>query len=128
MLDYAHQRAKEALKLPRQAVFVTQGPAGIQASQVQCQAVDLILYLLVPKTSDHLFNLESESSVVLLAAGLDLKGNAQVIPIDSLDFELELLKNPQAGWCVLVRVEPIHLHIHRAEGWGNLESIDVNPE
>ena len=58
MFDYAHQRALEVLGTPRTAVLVTNGPAGIQIGEFACALSGLSLYLLVPQTSDHLFNLE----------------------------------------------------------------------
>lgn len=120
MLDYAHQRLRAALKSAQRAVLATAGPAGIQASEVACQAVDLALYLLVPETSDHLFNLENDPRVTLLAPGWELKGEAQVVAAE----DLALLREPEAEWCVLVRVEPCQLQIRREGGWGNIETID----
>ncbi len=125
MLDYAHQRASEALSLPRTVVLATSGPAGVQAGEFPCEAIDLELFLLVPKTSDHLFNLEHNSSVSLLTAGWEMQGNAQVMPSELLNLKLGLLQDPSAKWCVLVRVDPCILQIRRKKGWGNLETIDL---
>lgn len=125
MLDYARQRASEALRIPRSAVLATSGPAGIQAGEFPCEAIDLDLYLLVPKTSDHLFNLEHDSTVTLLTAGWELKGQAQIIPPGVSDLRLDLLREPGAGWCVLVRIDPWQMQIRREEGWGNIETIDL---
>lgn len=125
ILDYARQRAIEALKIPRTAVLATSGPAGVQASELPCEAIDLVLYLLVPQTSDHLFNLEHEPTVTLLAAGWELRGQAQVISPNAPDLELDLLREPGAEWCVLVRVEPYQVQIRREAGWGNIETIDL---
>jgi hypothetical protein len=127
MLDYARQRAIKALITPRTAVLATSGPAGVLASEFPFQAVDLDLYLLVPKTSDHLFNLEHGSTVTLLAAGWELKGEAQIIPAGLLDLDFNLLREPGAEWCVLVRVDPCQMQIRRQGGWGNLETIDIKP-
>ena len=74
MLDYARQRAIEALRGHRKAVLATSGPAGVQASEFPCEALGLNLYLLVPQTSDRLFNLEHDSTVTLLAPGWELRG------------------------------------------------------
>ena len=128
MLDYARQRAAEVLKVPRTAVLATSGPAGLQAGVFPCQAVGLDLYLLVPQTSDHLFNLEHDPGVTLLTPGWELKGEAQRIPADAPPFELDLLQEPGAQWCALVQVKPHRLQIHRADGWGNLETIDLIPD
>jgi hypothetical protein len=125
MLDYARQRALESLKIPRSAVLVTSGPAGIQAGEFSCEAIDLALYLLVPKTSDHLFNLEHDSTVTLLTAGWELKGQSELVPPGTSDLKLDLLLEPGAEWCVLVHVDPCRLQIRREAGWGNLETIDL---
>ena len=125
MLDYARQRAIEALGTPCTAVLVTSGPAGVQASKFRCETMDLDLYLLVPQTSDHLFNLEHESTVTLLTAGCELKGQAQITSRGGPDLELDLLREPGAAWCALVRVEISQVQIRSEQGWGNLETIDL---
>src|SRR5512137_320315 len=104
MLDYARQRVIEALRLPRTVVLATSGPAGVQAGEFPCEAAGLDLYLLVPQTSNHLFNLEHDSAVTLLTAEWELKGQAQLRPPGAPGLELNLLQEPAAEWCVLVRV------------------------
>lgn len=126
MLDYARQRAKEILKSPQAAVLVTSGPAGVQVGEYPCEVLDLDLYLLLPQTSDHLFNLEHDSSVSLQTSRWDLKGEAQVILANPPDLELDLLRGSDASWCVLVLVHPLQVQVHREGGWGNLETIDLN--
>ena len=125
MLDYARQRAIEILKIPRSAVLATNGPAGVQISEFPCEALDLELYLLVPQTSDHLFNLEHVSTVSLLTDIWDLKGEAQTLSPNSTNLKLDILREPQAQWSVLVRVCAIKLQIRNGEGWGNLETLDI---
>jgi hypothetical protein len=125
MLDYARERARVALSTPRTVVLATSGPAGVEASEFPFEAIGLDLYLLVPKTSDHLFNLEQESNVTLLAAEWELKGKAQIIAPVASELQLNLLQSPDADWCVLVRVEPYRIQIRSKKGWGNLETIDL---
>jgi len=125
MLDYVRQRAIEVLKVPRRAVLATSGPAGVQASEFPCETIELELYLLVPLTSDHLFNLEHLSTVSLLTDKWELKGEAQVVFPDTTERQLDLLQKPEAAWSVLVRVTPSRLQIRRDNGWGNLETIDM---
>jgi len=125
MLDYARQRAIEVLKVPRRAVLATSGPAGVQVSEFPCEALDLELYLLVPQTSDHLFNLEHVSTVSLLTDIWDLKGEAQTLSPNSNNLKLDILREPQAQWSVLVRIRPFKLQIRKGEGWGNLETLDI---
>ncbi len=128
MLDYARQHAIEALSLPRKVVLVTCGPAGVQAGEFPCEANDLALYLLVPRTSDHLFNLEHNSTVSLLSSGWELSGAASILPASAPGFDLSLVKDPVAQWCVVVRIAPLRIQIKRADGWGNIETIDLNPQ
>ena len=125
MLDYARQRAIEALRTPRTVVLATSGPAGVQAGEFRCEAIELDIYLLVPQTSDHLFNLEHDSTVTLLTARCELKGKAHIISRGAPDLELDLLREPGAEWCALVRVEPSQMQIRSEGGWGNLETIDL---
>ena len=125
MLDYARQRAIEALSIPRRAILATSGPAGLQIGEFRCEAAGLDLYLLVPNTSDHLFNMEQDASVILWTDEWELKGKAQVISLNASDFELELLREPGAGWCELLRVEPCRMQVHRQGSWGILETIDL---
>jgi hypothetical protein len=125
MLDYARQRAIEALRLPRRVVLATSGPAGVQAGEFPCEAIGLNLYLLVPQTSDQLFNLERDPKVTLLAAGWELKGEARITSPDATVLGLGLLREAGAQWCVLVRVHPCQLQIRRQDGWGYLETIDL---
>ena len=126
MLDYAHLRAIEALSLPRTVVLATSGPAGVQAGEFPCEAKGLALYLLVPRTSDHLFNLEHNSTVTLLASEWELKGEAHAMVANVPGLELELLREPGAEWCVLLRIDPFRMHIRKEGGWGNIETIDLN--
>lgn len=125
MLDYAHGRAVEALSTPRRAIFITSGPAGLQTGEYPCEAIILDLYLLVPQTSDHLFNLEQDPAAVLLTSKWNLKGEARVVFPIPADLRLDLLKEPGMAWCTLVRITPHQLQIRREDGWGNLETIDL---
>lgn len=127
MLDYARERARNVLKNPGKVILATSGPAGIHVGEFPCEAIDLDLYLLVPKTSDHLFNLEHDSTITLLTAGWELKGQAQILLPGISDLKLSLLRESGSEWCVLVRVDPCRLQIKRGEGWGNIETIDLEP-
>ncbi len=128
MLNYARQRVSEALRSPRTAILATSGPAGLLAGEFRCEANGLSLFLLVPQTSDHLFNLEQNPAVTLLSTGWELNGEARIIvPVEAAP-DLELLREPEAEWCVVVRVDAHKLHIRRKGAWGNLETIDLTGE
>ena len=104
---------------------MTSGLARVQVSEGPCAAIDLKLYLLVPQTSDHLFNLEYDPSITLLAANWVLKGTARIIPPNVLNLELGLFQVSEEEGCILVQVDPSQVQIRREQGWGNLETIDV---
>jgi hypothetical protein len=96
-----------------------------RASQVPVEVVGLQLYLLVPQTSDHLFNLEQDPVVILWTPGWALKGEAQVGTPAPESRALKLLQEAQAQWCMLVRVDPWQVQLRRKSGWGSLETIDL---
>lgn len=125
MIDYAHQRAGEALKSARKAVLATNGPTGVQVSEFPCEAKDLKLYLLLPQTSDHLFNLEQDSRVALLTKELELRGRARALSPEEAAPELEILRAKDIEWDVLIEVKPIQIQIRRHVGWGADETIDL---
>ena len=125
IMDYARQHAIEALSQPRRVVLATSGPAGVQAGEFPCEAKGLALYLLLPRTSDHLFNLEHNATASLLSAGWELNGKASFLEACAPDLDLGLLKDPAAQWCVLVRIDPLRIQIKREGGWGNIETIDL---
>ena len=127
MLDYARARAAEAMKLSPRAVLATNGPAGLLAGEFPCEAAGLSLYLLVPRTSDHLFNLEENPDVTLLAAGWEMSAQARIFNGDPFGLGLSLLDEPGAEWYALVCIEPVRMQIRRPDGWGTLETIDLSP-
>ena len=78
MLRQMRQRATESLLSARQVVLSACGPANIQAESLPCEAAGLALYMLVPRTSDLLFNLESEKDVVATAEAWQARGPARL--------------------------------------------------
>jgi len=78
-------------------------------------------------TSDHLFNLEHNPSVSLLSAAWELKGEASAPAAGAPGLDLSLLKEPAAQCYVLVRIDPVRIQIKREGGWGNIETIDLDP-
>ena len=99
-----------------QVVLVTCGPAGPQAGQVACQMQDSQLVLCVPRTSDHLFNLEANTEVVVLSPGWELHGTghlAETCPVLALN-----------DWQAAVCITPTRLHILDEDGQKITETID----
>jgi hypothetical protein len=111
MLDKLRDRAAQTLAETLFCTLATTGPAGLQASMVPCAGQGVTLYLLVPDTSDHLFNLESEPEVAVTAETWRLRGTADIVQ-DSTD----VFSADQSRWHTVVRVTPVRLHILPVKG------------
>ena len=125
MLEILRRRVKEALKTESSATLSTYGPGGIQVGIFPCEAQALTLFLLVPASLDVLFNLESETAVVVTTSRWQMDGNARVCPPPQQPPALQLIRSPQAEGCVLVAVTPVRIHLGRADNWGYRETIDL---
>ena len=124
MLNHLRQRVTETLSVATTATLSTHGAAGIQANMFSCEAVDLCLYLLVPRTSDLLFNLEQNPEVVITTETWQLRGLARIA--GECPAGLALLQQPDAAWCEVVMVRPTRLQIERSGGSGYSETIDID--
>ncbi|MFN2225679.1 MAG: pyridoxamine 5'-phosphate oxidase family protein [Anaerolineae bacterium] len=123
MLNHLRERVTEALSRARTATLSTHGAAGIQANVFSCGSIDLALYLLVPRTSDHLFNLEHNPEVVVTTEAWQLRGVACIAP--DRPAGLALLRQPDAAWCEVVMIRPTRLQIEPQGGLGHAETIDI---
>lgn len=130
MLDHIRQKIIQALSQDQSVLLSSCGPADIQTSRLPCALwaskpgeapAFLILYLLVPRASEHLLNLEHRPSVVVLGKDWELHGTAQIQCAGQVPDGLPLLALPQATWGRLVVVRPTRLHLHR----GTPETIDL---
>lgn len=65
MLEPLRLRVVDALSSETSATLSTNGPGGIQAGFFPCESDGLTLYLLVPASSDVLYNLETETAVII---------------------------------------------------------------
>jgi hypothetical protein len=124
MLNHLRQRVTEALSTARTATLSTHGAAGIQANVLPCEVVDLCLYLLVPRISDHLFNLEQNPEVVVTTETWQVRGVARIT--GECPAGLVLLRHPDAVWCEVVAVCPTRLQIAPPSGSGYAETIDID--
>jgi hypothetical protein len=125
MLDHLRRHIAATLEGARSATLATSGPAGLLADVVPCVADDIQLYLLLPRTSDHLLNLEADSRVAVTTAEWQLRGRARVVSAIDRPGALALAEVPGARWSVLVEVTPERVDIARREGWGAAETIEV---
>ena len=124
MLNHLRQRVTETLSAAKAATLSTHGAAGIQANVFPCESVVLGLYMLVPRTSDHLFNLEHNPEVVVTTETWQVRGIARIAP--ECPAGLGLLTKPDASWCELVMVRPTRLQIEWPGGSGHAETIDID--
>ncbi len=123
MLDHLQQRIAETLAEAHSVTLATYGPASIQANVFPCEAQSAALYILVPRTSDHLFNIESNPSVVATTENWQLYGAAEVLPM--CPGGMALGGRPDAPWSTVVRLAPARLHIAPVGQPGCCETIDV---
>jgi hypothetical protein len=124
MLNHLRERVTEVLSGAGVVTLSTHGAAGIQASVFPCESVDLDLYLLVPRASDHLFNLEHNPEVVVTTETWQLRGVAGIAP--ECPAGLALLQQPDAAWCEVVMVRSTRLQIEPQGGLGHAETIDMD--
>jgi hypothetical protein len=125
MLDHLRQRVIESLASTNFATLSTYGAAELQATLLPCESLDLTLFILLPATSDHLLNLQTESEVVVTTPEWQLRGTAVVLDSLNRPPELELSRKPEAQWSRLIKIFPTQLHIRRCDGWGYSETIDI---
>jgi hypothetical protein len=124
MLNHLRQHIATTLEKACSATLATSGPAGLQAHVVPCAAKGLLLYLLLPRTSDHLLNLEHDPAVVVATAEWQVSGRGRVVT--KVEYApAQLLKAPDAPWSVVVEVRPTRVTIAQCTGWGAAETIDL---
>jgi hypothetical protein len=123
MLDHLQRRIVETLAEAHSVTLATYGPASIQAHVFPCEAQSGALYILVPRTSDHLFNIENHPSVVATTERWQVYGAAEALPMCPAG--LALGGRPDAAWSAVVRLIPVRLHIAPTGPAGCSETIDV---
>lgn len=125
MLNHLRQRVTDTLASTQAATLSTYGAAELQATQLPCESSDLTLYILIPATSDHLLNLQSNPEVVVSTPEWQLRGTAVSLETANIPPNLRLFSLPEAQWSRLVEIIPCRLHIRRKDGWGYSETIDI---
>jgi hypothetical protein len=91
-----------------------------------CEAVGLVLYVLVPRTSDLLFNLESTPRVVATSQTWQARGVARVVQPGQYPEGLALAKTPKAAWCSVVEIRPTWLKLTPHQGNGHVQSETID--
>ncbi len=112
MNKHLQQRIEALLALYDRATLATCGQAGVQINHVNYEVKNLDLHVFIPRSSDHLFNLETHSELVLLTSSWKLYGHG------TSDKGIATPHSWQVG--VIVRAK--HLHILNAQN--TVETID----
>jgi hypothetical protein len=125
MLEHLRAQVVTALAGTSTVALATHGPAGLLISVFPCAAVGLCLYVRVPRTSDHLVNLEADPEVSVATCRWQARGRARVVPRPERPDDLPLASAPKADWYELVEIRPVHVDIEHETGWGAAETIEV---
>lgn len=95
MLDYGYQRALEVMRFVSKVLIATDGPAGLLVGEFQCQSHGMQIFLFLPNTSDHLFNLENNPAVTLFCSGWEISGRGHIISDSSIPHDRS---RPRSIW------------------------------
>lgn len=117
MNRYLEERVRAQLNQFDRAILATCGPAGPQLSHVRFETQGQIVYLFLLYGSDHLFNLETDAQVVLLAPTWKLYGRGTVVS--------DTASIGERSWQVIVQVAPLQLHILSGDHHSVIETIDL---
>ena len=127
MLNTLRTEALALIAATPDCTLSTIGPAGVQASMVVCVVREDCVYVLVPSTVDHLFNLEHELEVVLTSALWQLRGAALALTeAGGLQgtAPYDISAQARAAGYTLVEVFPIRMHLEPAGRRRYRETID----
>jgi hypothetical protein len=126
VLNHLREQAGEVLSTVSKVIISAGGPAGIQAEPLGCEAVGLVIYVLVPRTSDLLFNLESNPLVVATADTCQVRGVARLIQPGNYPRQLAIIRMPEAAWSELIEIRPTWLQLRPHSGQGQGETFDID--
>lgn len=128
MLEHLRQRIVQTLADARTVTLSTHGPAGLQSGHFACELVDVRLFILIPHTSDHLFNLETNPEVVVVNNNWNLRGRARQVLPEVAPPCLRLTHTPEAHWSALVEIKPSQVNILGETTAGYSETIDIGDD
>lgn len=123
MLDHLRERAAAAMAKPNRVTLATCGPAGIQSDALPCRVLNRRFFLLVPRTSDQLLNIEHREAVLVTAQNWQLRGNVRILPDGEIPAALLAGPVPETAWSIWVEVLPLRLTLFDHEkNW--FETLD----
>src|SRR5689334_17409653 len=114
MLSQLRAEALALIDITPSCILSTIGPAGVQASIVRCVVHAGCVYVLVPSTIDHLFNIEHELEVVLTCSSWQLRGAAlalgELAGLGGTASSAILAQARETG-TTLVEIFPLRMHL-----------------
>jgi hypothetical protein len=122
MIQPLRERAEQAFSEASTLLLASSGPAGLQCEPVNCLAEGLRLYLLVPRSSDQLLNLEQSPQVLLTTEHWQLRASASILAEEDIAPALRA-RAPRGLWAAWVVVQPYRMQI-RQPGSVIQETID----
>lgn len=129
MLDMLRRAALTVIAATRHCTLSTMGPTGLQASVVDCIVCDGCVYLLIPATSEHCFNLEHTLEVLLTTSHWQVRGAGLALVDEDGRYGTapQVLRNRagEAGQTV-VEVFPLRMHIAAGHHRRYCETIDFD--
>ncbi len=126
MLDKLRAQALKMMAAKPACTLATSGPAGLQASLVSLKICELQIFIEVPITSDHLFNLEHQEEVVLTAGTWQLRGKVKSTdPVDQKPGSRHPGVNAHRA-VVALEVIPVQMHIEPTSESDLRKTIDWN--
>jgi hypothetical protein len=129
MLKKLRAEALQLIGATPYCTLSTSGPAGVQASVVACLVREDCVYVLVPSTIDHLFNLEHEQELLLTSMLWQLRGAALALSTaDGLQGTApdHISAQARAEGYTLVEVFPIRMHLEPDGRRRYRETIDFS--
>lgn len=126
MLDHLQQRVIDLLEPTKEVTLSTYGPAGIQAQVLTSIARGLSLFVLVPATSEHLYNLEQHDIVVVTTAEWQMRGVGRQLSLREFPPDVRLLSAIRTCEYAIIEIRPLRLEIGQPNGGGFSETIDMD--
>jgi hypothetical protein len=123
MIEHLRQRVIKALAAYDRGMLITCGAAGPQASFTAYESVDTTVYVLLPRSSDHLFNLEQHPEVVMMTDFWELRGTGQLLT-QRPERASASPKRVQHDWEVWLEIRPVRLQLLGGDGTTRVETID----
>ena len=131
MLNQLRAEALALIDATPDCILSTIGPAGVQASAVTCVVHSGCVYVLVPSTIDHLFNIEHEFEVVLTSATWQLRGAALAIGEVAGRYSTApdtIQARARVAGTTLVEVFPLRMHLEAIGPRRYRETIDFDAD